>query len=756
VRLRVLGNEAHTCSCSAPAAEPVWRQHFCLPLAAAAVGVARLRVELWWSAARAAGPEADGASVRLGVGEVALPSVDSDAIAHARCVLKPARCGCLELELTVRALGCAGPPHAARARDAFGFPVLPEHARAHARACARVVAFDAAGGLGEWNALVQGLDARARALTEAEAAAARALVARSGNGVPLAHRAEVWRRALGTDDGPAGAAAVRARYDALVREAGRREASGLARALGTAEQIRRDLPRTFPAHGAFGPGGPLSRALGRLLRALAVECPAVGYCQSLNFVGALLLLLADEPRAFGLLRALCRAGLPDYWTEALAGVRCDTAVLADALARAQPSPCTRLRAAGVPLELVLTRWLLCGFANLLAPAAVFALWDRLCLQAAAPSPSGALALFEAAAALLGLARDRLRGADDPSSALGALEATGASLYDPRPLLAPMDAAEATGASLSDPRPLIEPTDVADAAPAALCATRAQRDALHAARAAARAAVVAARYEALAGRVRLPKDELARAHAAALARLELPAHAIDHAVSRAELGALLGGACAARPQGTADCGGAGGAARGGLGGCGAASGARELGERIFDLLTVTGDPLGDDSAALLAGGHATLPVASAVAVLVAAQRCAPVGIASLCFYARATDGDAAAPALGSAAARALLRELEATFREPTDDASAPLPTDAAVAELVGDGVARWKTVVKLLATSGVLALVQRRLDGLRLESELSGPRVRAGAVRPAEAEEAETAARGLDVHAGGWTRWQATP
>ena len=53
-------------------------------------------------------------------------------------------------------------------------------------------------------------------------------------------------------------------------------------------QIELDVPRTFPDHPLFAPDSPEGEvgrgALRRVLRAYAMHDPAVGYCQSLNYI----------------------------------------------------------------------------------------------------------------------------------------------------------------------------------------------------------------------------------------------------------------------------------------------------------------------------------------------------------------------------------------------------------------------------------------------------------------------------------------
>jgi hypothetical protein len=103
-----------------------------------------------------------------------------------------------------------------------------------------------------------------------------------------------------------------------------------------AKQIDADLPRTFPAHSLFRCPGPAPSALRRILRAFALLNPSVGYCQSLNFVAAILFLVAGEEPAFWILAALCARVLPDYHTQTMAGLRIDTAAYGPVVAAAMP------------------------------------------------------------------------------------------------------------------------------------------------------------------------------------------------------------------------------------------------------------------------------------------------------------------------------------------------------------------------------------------------------------------------------------
>ena len=66
---------------------------------------------------------------------------------------------------------------------------------------------------------------------------------------------------------------------------------------GLEGEISRDVPRTFVSHELFAePKGLGQRLLFRILTALAIRYPQVGYCQGMNFVVAVMLIVAMESK----------------------------------------------------------------------------------------------------------------------------------------------------------------------------------------------------------------------------------------------------------------------------------------------------------------------------------------------------------------------------------------------------------------------------------------------------------------------------
>ena len=88
-------------------------------------------------------------------------------------------------------------------------------------------------------------------------------------------------------------------------------APALLRRSAAAKQIDKDLHRTYGAmRGVRVPQHEAVASLRNVLLAYAAHNAEVGYCQSMNFLAAVLLLVADEETAFWCLVALVERVLP--------------------------------------------------------------------------------------------------------------------------------------------------------------------------------------------------------------------------------------------------------------------------------------------------------------------------------------------------------------------------------------------------------------------------------------------------------------
>lgn len=88
----------------------------------------------------------------------------------------------------------------------------------------------------------------------------------------------------------------------------------LARPSVYAKDIAKDIRRTFPHHPFFRKEDNI-RMLERVLVAYSNRNPAIGYCQSMNFIAAMLLLFLPEDRAFWVLATIVEDRLQEYFSE---------------------------------------------------------------------------------------------------------------------------------------------------------------------------------------------------------------------------------------------------------------------------------------------------------------------------------------------------------------------------------------------------------------------------------------------------------
>ena len=179
------------------------------------------------------------------------------------------------------------------------------------------------------------------------------------------------------------------------------------------ESIERDLHRTFPDNVRFKPepGTPdkedteLLTALRRVLRAFALEHPAIGYCQSLNFIAALLLLFLSEEKAFWMLHIITTLYLPGTHEISLEGANVDLWVLAVALKNNHPAVWAKVGGKGLtdddgkksrlpPISLCTTSWFMGLFIGTLPIESVLRVWDVLFYDGPKTLFRSALAIFK--------------------------------------------------------------------------------------------------------------------------------------------------------------------------------------------------------------------------------------------------------------------------------------------------------------------------------------------------------------------------
>ena len=145
-------------------------------------------------------------------------------------------------------------------------------------------------------------------------------------GVPAHMRAEVWRRCVDACNHPHFDTPPSGYYSQLLS----RSDQGVEAAV--CKQIDKDLHRTFGSvQGVRVPQQEALSSLRNVLMAYAVHNPEVGYCQSMNFIAAVLLLIVDEELAFWCLSAVVERMLPGHFTGCMVMSLVDQGVLRELL-----------------------------------------------------------------------------------------------------------------------------------------------------------------------------------------------------------------------------------------------------------------------------------------------------------------------------------------------------------------------------------------------------------------------------------------
>ncbi|KAK7299826.1 hypothetical protein RJT34_10654 [Clitoria ternatea] len=193
-------------------------------------------------------------------------------------------------------------------------------------------------------------------------------------------------------------------------------------------QIDHDLPRTFPGHPWLDtPEG--HAALRRVLVAYSFRDSDVGYCQGLNYVAALLLLvMKTEEDAFWMLAVLLENVLVnDCYTNNLSGCHVEQRVFKDLLAKKCPRIASHLEALEFDVSLVTTEWFLCLFSKSLPSETTLRVWDVIFYD-------GAKVIFNVALAIFKMKEDELILTHHVGEVINILQMTTHHLFDPDDLL----------------------------------------------------------------------------------------------------------------------------------------------------------------------------------------------------------------------------------------------------------------------------------------------------------------------------------
>ncbi|XP_069060772.1 growth hormone-regulated TBC protein 1 isoform X1 [Pleurodeles waltl] len=146
------------------------------------------------------------------------------------------------------------------------------------------------------------------------------------------------------------------------------------------DSILTDMNRTFPDNVRFRKNAEpcLQQPLYNVLVAYGHHNQRVGYCQGMNFItGYLILITRDEEKSFWLLDALLGRILPDYYSPEMMGLKTDQEVLGQLVKMKIPAVAELMERHGVMWTLVVSRWFICLFIDVLPVETVLRVWDCL-------------------------------------------------------------------------------------------------------------------------------------------------------------------------------------------------------------------------------------------------------------------------------------------------------------------------------------------------------------------------------------------
>merc|ERR1711907_215547 len=227
------------------------------------------------------------------------------------------------------------------------------------------------------------------------------------------------------------------------------------------QQIDRDIHRTFTTHPSFQPGSQGVKSLRQILRALAMRFRYVGYCQGMNFVAALILVVTKygashdfssdltaiseeealrvEESAFWVMCGLVDSLLPEAFFGSdrnghlpqLHGLKNCLEVVTVLMESRKPQLVAHLKDLGLPPSVFAVRWLPCLFSGCLPAETCLRIWDLLLAL-------GEQVLYQTVVALMEMHSTQLLATQDPQEAFSIIQAACASMYDADAMLKHLD------------------------------------------------------------------------------------------------------------------------------------------------------------------------------------------------------------------------------------------------------------------------------------------------------------------------------
>ncbi|XP_069575643.1 TBC1 domain family member 2A isoform X2 [Brachyistius frenatus] len=208
-------------------------------------------------------------------------------------------------------------------------------------------------------------------------------------GVPQEYRSRVWRWLV-----RARTSTIRDRHPLRYQQLCEKSRTSPHPA---SRQIQLDLHRTLTTNQHFSsPSSPALQQLRRILLAFSWQNPTVGYCQGLNRLAAIaLLVLRSEEDAFWCLVSVVDTIMPqDYYTHNLVASQADQRVLKDFMSEKLPRLAAHFEDHGVDVSLITFNWFLVVFVESLPSDILLPLWDAFLYEGTKVIFRYTLALFK--------------------------------------------------------------------------------------------------------------------------------------------------------------------------------------------------------------------------------------------------------------------------------------------------------------------------------------------------------------------------
>ncbi|XP_067171846.1 TBC1 domain family member 2A [Apteryx mantelli] len=205
------------------------------------------------------------------------------------------------------------------------------------------------------------------------------------SGIPVEHRQRVWRWIVSRH-----CSHPPDHYQRLLRQSESTEHPAC-------RQIELDLPRTLTNNKHFSsPTSPLIPKLRRVLLAFSWHNPAIGYCQGLNRLAAVaLLVLEDEESAFWCLVHIVENLMPaDYYSNTLITSQVDQRVFKDFLSEKLPRLMAHFEQYRIDVSLITFNWFLVAFVDSLVSDILLRVWDAFLYEGTKVIFRYALAIFK--------------------------------------------------------------------------------------------------------------------------------------------------------------------------------------------------------------------------------------------------------------------------------------------------------------------------------------------------------------------------